>query len=691
MSSAGLHRGLGRVWHMAGALAIVAVLVLVAAAPQVAGAGLNAAEAAQVGDSHAAGAGSAHSHLFQGAITSNSLNQAPLAGVFGTALQFNGANAVTFPSSMDNAELTAMAWFYYTGGASINTILGNKAGGCSPGLRGWAVYVNTWGTSNRVLMLEWGHSSVGCDGLGTGPGAVALNSWQHVAVTLNATTGLVKLYLNGAEVGREASPRRSLATRGLAIGQFAANDASYRFHGKIDEVRIWHRELSAAEILAQMYARPAGNEPGLVGYWTFDENQGNTLYDHAIGDGAQNGLLVGSPAWSLANIPLITSREIPVRVEAVGQDSDGDPLMVVWASDPPHGTVTVASDGASFTYTPDYNYVGADSFQYTVSDGMATDSATVSVTVSGNARPTVAVNAGLTVPKGQSATISGDRLRATDPDNTAGELTYTLLAPPVHGTLFLAGAALTTGDRWTQQDIDDGKLSYTQNGSEMAGDGFVFRVGDNAGNSTPDATFAITLLRPTLVAHKTDGLERWYAGWNYRYTIVVTNTGPVAAENLIVTDTLPAGVMATSLPTGAVRGEGGAIRWSPGLLGAGQALTLTLPVRTFSNVRGTVINAVVATCEGDVLASASDVTVIMAPPTVVPTATVTPTATSTPTPRPSATATATPSATVTATSTFTPRPSAMATVTPSATVTATPTATATPMPLRGISLPVILR
>ena len=45
------------------------------------------------------------------------------------------------------------------------------------------------------------------------------------------------------------------------------------------------------------------------------------------------------------------------------------------------GTVTVAADCSSGTYTPSVGYEGPDSFEYTVSDGSLGDSATVSVTV----------------------------------------------------------------------------------------------------------------------------------------------------------------------------------------------------------------------------------------------------------------------------------------------------------------------
>jgi cold shock CspA family protein len=48
-------------------------------------------------------------------------------------------------------------------------------------------------------------------------------------------------------------------------------------------------------------------------------------------------------------------------------DIDGDPLVVVVATDPAHGTLTVGRDG-SFTYRPLAGYAGSDAFTYRVQD-----------------------------------------------------------------------------------------------------------------------------------------------------------------------------------------------------------------------------------------------------------------------------------------------------------------------------------
>jgi YD repeat-containing protein len=62
-------------------------------------------------------------------------------------------------------------------------------------------------------------------------------------------------------------------------------------------------------------------------------------------------------------------------------DADGDGLAITGVGTAAHGTLTINGAG-TITYTPTSNYVGADSFTYTISDGRGgTQTATVSVTV----------------------------------------------------------------------------------------------------------------------------------------------------------------------------------------------------------------------------------------------------------------------------------------------------------------------
>jgi hypothetical protein len=61
-------------------------------------------------------------------------------------------------------------------------------------------------------------------------------------------------------------------------------------------------------------------------------------------------------------------------------DAEGDVLTAFALTDPTHGSLDFSLDG-SFTFIPDENYFGSDSFIYEVSDGVVTATALVSLTI----------------------------------------------------------------------------------------------------------------------------------------------------------------------------------------------------------------------------------------------------------------------------------------------------------------------
>src|SRR5690606_29018849 len=70
-------------------------------------------------------------------------------------------------------------------------------------------------------------------------------------------------------------------------------------------------------------------------------------------------------------------------------DPDGDPLTAVLVSGPSNGQLELNDDG-SFTYTPDPDFVGTDSFVYQATDGTnSSNEATVTLIVNAiNEAPT---------------------------------------------------------------------------------------------------------------------------------------------------------------------------------------------------------------------------------------------------------------------------------------------------------------
>jgi hypothetical protein len=77
------------------------------------------------------------------------------------------------------------------------------------------------------------------------------------------------------------------------------------------------------------------------------------------------------------------------------------------------------------------------------------------------------------------------------------------------------------------------------------------------------------------------------------YTILVTNTGPAIARNVMVVDPIPAGMVIAKRPANATFSKG-KVTWRVGDLQPGQSITLRLLLRTDVNVTATRCNVATA-------------------------------------------------------------------------------------------------
>lgn len=168
-------------------------------------------------------------------------------------------------------------------------------------------------------------------------------------------------------------------------------------------------------------------------------------------------------------------------------------------------TVTGTADAiatalSNLTYRGNPNYNGSDRLTVIVNDqgftgagGAQTVTRTVDINVTSvNDLPVLLSNSSLTLSEGTSRIITNGLLRATDVDNTAAQVVYTLQTATSPGRLLLGGATLAAGGTFTQSDIDSSRLTYVQGGSESLSDSFVFRISDG-GTPLPDATFNIVV------------------------------------------------------------------------------------------------------------------------------------------------------------------------------------------------------
>ena len=121
----------------------------------------------------------------------------------------------------------------------------------------------------------------------------SLNTWHHLAATYDGAN--IKLYLDGALVKTQAATGAiEVNTNVLCIGdQPGCNEY---FGGNVDEVRIWNIARTQSEIQNAMNTALAGNEAGLVAYYTFNQgiagaiNTGVTILTDKTSN-ANNGAL----------------------------------------------------------------------------------------------------------------------------------------------------------------------------------------------------------------------------------------------------------------------------------------------------------------------------------------------------------------------------------------------------------------
>ncbi|MHC4500724.1 MAG: LamG domain-containing protein, partial [Planctomycetota bacterium] len=130
------------------------------------------------------------------------------------------------------------------------------------------------------------------------------DSWHNVCVTLrNGDIGGYKLYLDGTEVGQSTYAGILSNWHTIKIGGENVFYPKF-FKGLIDEVAIYDRALSADQIktryqaLAPAYLHSQIGLSGLIGYWKFDEGNGNIAYDSV---GQKHGTIHGAK-WTTGQI-----------------------------------------------------------------------------------------------------------------------------------------------------------------------------------------------------------------------------------------------------------------------------------------------------------------------------------------------------------------------------------------------------
>lgn len=168
------------------------------------------------------------------------------------------------------------------------------------------------------------------------------------------------------------------------------------------------------------------------------------------------------------------------------------------------GAAVVVNPDGSFSYDPraigSFRSLGHgasvnDTFKYTLSDSQgrtAVGTATLQI-VGQNDPPSVVTNLGFTVVEGASVPITNDRLSASDPDDTAAELTFFVQTAPLNGRLERTDQPNVAITSFTQAQVDAGIIVYRHNGSETTMDQITLRLSDGGEDGAVSITFAVSI------------------------------------------------------------------------------------------------------------------------------------------------------------------------------------------------------
>ena len=326
----------------------------------------------------------------------------PVAGVNGSGLRFDGVNdwvTVADSASLDlTAALTIEAWVnpVSQSGDWRTIVMKERAGGLVYTLYAYDGAPLSGGTNRPAGYARLG----GVDRAVRGPATLPLNTWTHLAMTYGG--GALRFYVNGTQVASLAATANiAVSGQPLRIGGNAVWGEF--FNGVIDEVRIYNRQLTGAEIAADMDGTvpppPINRSP-----------------------------IAGNDTVSTTTDVVLTINEATLL--AGDSDPDGDAIRVTRVDAISGAGGMVASSGTTgWTYTPPASFNGSDSFTYTIADpgGLtATGTVTVNVTAAPPPPPPPSPAEGLVLAMGFNEGVqtgSGSAVSDTSGNNNHGTVT----------------------------------------------------------------------------------------------------------------------------------------------------------------------------------------------------------------------------------------------------------------------------
>ena len=268
-------------------------------------------------------------------------------GIDGYSLGLSGNGYVTVNDapSLRPASLTLEGWFNFSGTGGTRVLAAKTVGSASADS-----YV-IWYQDDRLRAVV--QNAGGSGSLVDYVWTPTLGVWYHIAFTFDDATKAEVLYVNGAQVATgTSSVTIGYDAHPLMIGaEIHYESPNYFFGGKADEVRLWNRVRTQAQLQADKSRRLLGNEEGLIGCWRLDEGSGLTTAD--LTANANRGTLVNWPAWISSSLTVNPASLLSQYLLDVDLTSPLPPAIVADSLPNQDATSEVVLDRFSLTFSED--------------------------------------------------------------------------------------------------------------------------------------------------------------------------------------------------------------------------------------------------------------------------------------------------------------------------------------------------
>ncbi|MFN9673709.1 MAG: Calx-beta domain-containing protein, partial [Microcystis sp.] len=191
-----------------------------------------------------------------------------------------------------------------------------------------------------------------------------ISDWTHIAIVYNNKTP--SLYVNGQFI-KTGIKSNYIVHPSLQLGVNTGGSSNYgAYQGQLDDVRIWNKSRTQAEIQANFNRELTGNESGLVGYWNFNTVNNNTVQD--LSSNQNDGTVFGAQS-STGFVPITNNPTIFIVNDTQFEPNE---TVTLTLSNPTGGATLGTQTTAVLTIInddlPQRGIINLNSINYTVNE-----------------------------------------------------------------------------------------------------------------------------------------------------------------------------------------------------------------------------------------------------------------------------------------------------------------------------------